>query len=77
MLKRLIYMAIWLIVPVPFAFFSHVTDAQMRLSDSGHGEVLIFPFYSAAPGERTELTITNHRNHAKYQSDYLNPLNFL
>ena len=65
MLLRVIFGAIRRSVPVLCVFFSHVVDAQMRLSESGHGEVLIFPFYSATPGEETELTITNHRNHAK------------
>ena len=39
--------------------------AQMRLSDDGQGEVLIFPFYSAASGEESSFIIRNHTSHAK------------
>lgn len=39
--------------------------AQMRLSEDGTGEVLIFPFYSAASGEESSFVIRNHTDHAK------------
>ena len=38
---------------------------QMQLSEDGRGEVLIFPFYSAASGEETSFVIHNHESHAK------------
>ena len=39
--------------------------SQMQLSDDGRGEVLLFPFYSAASGEETNFVIHNHESHAK------------
>ena len=38
---------------------------QMQLSGDGRGEVLLFPFYSAASGEETSFVIHNHESHAK------------
>ena len=38
---------------------------QMRLSGDGKGEVLIFPFYSAASGEESNFVIRNHTDDAK------------
>ena len=40
-------------------------QSQMRLSENGRGEVLLFPFYSAASGEETSFVIQNHESHAK------------
>lgn len=39
--------------------------SQMQLSEDGRGEVLLFPFYSAASGEQTSFVIHNHESHAK------------
>lgn len=39
--------------------------SQMQLSEDGRGEVLLFPFYSAASGEETSFVIHNHESHAK------------
>ena len=44
---------------VPDAF------SQMQISENGRGEVLLFPFYSAASGEETSFVIHNHESHAK------------
>ena len=54
---------IWLLLALAAPW--DLLQAAVRLSDDGQGEVLIFPFYSAASREESHFVIRNHEAHAK------------
>ena len=47
------------------AIFAMPSIGALRISDTGQGEVLIFPYYSAYNLERTEITVTNSSSYVK------------
>lgn len=62
LMKRAYFFSLFVLCSV---FLADGTSAQMRVAESGRGEVLIFPFYSATQSNKTEFTIRNHKDHAK------------
>ena len=63
--RHFLRLSVCAIASVFLATFALPSIGALRLSNTGKGEVLIFPYYSAYNSERTEITVTNSSSYVK------------